>query len=92
MYAEFHPNRTQIWLSALDRPDAPPQRLSDRQGPLATQRAVARCQRLRSQACLGELAALLPAGAGRRRLELWQPVFDARAGTLSRRRVAAVDF
>ena len=91
MYSEFHPNRNQIWLRALDQPAAPPRRLSEDQGAPATRRAVARCLRLRSQTCLGELAASLPP-AGRQRLEIWQPVFDTRAGTLSRRRVAALDF
>ena len=92
MYAEFHPNKNQIWLRALGRPDAPPGRLSESEGAPATRRAVARCLRLRSQACLGELAATLPRGPAPQRLEIWQPAFDARAGALSRRRVAALDF
>jgi hypothetical protein len=92
MYSEFHPNRNQIWLRALDQPDAPPRRLSDKQGPPDRQRAVGRCLRLRAEACLRELAATLPPHPGRQRLEIWQPVFDARSGTLSRRRAAALDF
>ena len=92
MYSEFHPNKNQIWLRALQRPEAPPGRLSETEGPPATRRAVARCLRLRSQVCLGELAATLPRDPAPRRLEIWQPAFDDRAGTLSRRRVAALDF
>ena len=93
MYSEFHPSKNQIWLAALERPDAPPGRLSETEGPPATRRAVARCLRLQSQACLGELAATLPHDApGPRRLEIWQPVFDTRSGILSRRRVAALEF
>jgi hypothetical protein len=92
MYSEFHPNQNQVWLRALDQPAAPPRRLPDERDAPATRRAVARCQRLRSQACLSELAASLPGDAGRRQLEIWQPVFDAGTGTLSRRRAAALDF
>jgi len=92
MYAEFHPNKNQIWLRAREHPDVPPVRLTETEGTPATRHAVARCLRLRSQACLGELAATLPGDPGPRRLEIWQPAFDARAGTLSRRRVAVLDF
>jgi hypothetical protein len=92
MYSEFHPNRNQIWLRALDRPASPPLRLTDMEGPPATRRAAARCLRVRSPRCLGELAATLPRIAGRQRLEIWQPVFDVRSGALSRRQAAALDF
>ena len=98
MYSEFHPNLTQVWL--VERGTAgsgsAPQRLSEQDARPQVARLVGRCMRLRSQSCLRDLAAALPATPvsappGRRRLELWLPAFDAATGALSRRRVAEAE-
>lgn len=90
MYAELHPNATQIWLIETGPITSRPALLSERDdapaGPL-----VARCMRLRSDTCLGEIARVLPRSAHPRRLEIWLPTFDASTGKLSRRRVASLE-
>lgn len=98
MYSEFHPNLTQVWLVECGPAGRcpPPRRLSEEDAAPQVARLVGRCMRLRSQACLRDLAAALPATPaleppGRRRLELWLPAFDATTGTLSRHRVADLD-
>ena len=91
MYAELHPNATQVWLVETGPVATRPALLSESDGA-PTAPLVARCMRLRSQTCLGEIARVLPQSAGPRRLEIWLPRFDAHSGTLSRQRVAALDF
>lgn len=90
MYAELHPNVTQIWLFETGPVASRPTLLSERDdaptGPL-----VARCMRLRSETCLGEIARALPRSAHPRRLEIWLPTFDASTGKLSRRRVGSLE-
>lgn len=99
MYSEFHPNLTQVWLverGSTSGGGPPPLRLSEQDAAPEVARLVDRCMRLRSQACLRDLAAALPAAPAlkpprSRRLELWLPAFDAATGALSRRRVAELE-
>ena len=91
MYAELHPNATQIWLFESGSTGAAPTLLSESERAPTGDR-VARCKRLRSTECLRQIARGLPALAPGRRLEIWLPDFDAPTGKLSRRRVASSDF
>jgi hypothetical protein len=88
MYAEFHPNRTELWAVG-----GVPQRVEDlpddrwRDGCPWSERA-ALCRRLPTPQCLERLAACLSPASPIDRLEAWRPVFAPRTRTWSRRLVA----
>src|SRR5262245_47688750 len=86
MYAEPHPSLTQVWLAA----EGGRRRLGpadDGACPVAPR--VARCQRVRTAACLAEVARCLRTPPGPARLELWSPRFALETATLTRQRVAS---